>query len=131
MTSIGEILRGRTDLSAFIVHLTKGADAEDNIKSMLTAGRIEARHPHGWNQATLQNADANAVCFTETFASGLDRLAETLQLDLQEKHERKRNRVPEPPEDAADRLRERLEPESRMIEQVQQEIARSALRAQP
>lgn len=66
MTSIGQILRGRSDLSAFVVHFTRGVDPQDNIKDMLANGRIEARNPHGWHLATLRDAHFNAVCFTET-----------------------------------------------------------------
>ncbi len=66
MTQISEILRGRSDLSAFLVHFTRGADPEANVKSMLSDFRIEARSAHGWDSTLLEDAGVHCVCFTET-----------------------------------------------------------------
>lgn len=66
MTEISEILRGRSDLSAFLVHFTRGENSETNIKNMLDAGRIEARRAHGWDREVLNTAEVHSVCFTET-----------------------------------------------------------------
>lgn len=66
MTQIHQILRGRSDLSAFLVHLTRGDDPEGNVKNMLEESRIEARNSHGWSIGVLEQAERYAVCFTET-----------------------------------------------------------------
>ena len=60
----------------------------------------------------------SAVCFTETFSVDLRRLADTLELDLQEKQERRFGKKPKLPEPAMAALRERLGPEYRMLELV-------------
>ena len=66
MARIDDILRGRSDLSAFLVHFTRGNDPEANVKDMLGSRQIQARNPHGWARDTLGEAGVNSVCFTET-----------------------------------------------------------------
>lgn len=71
---IREILSHRSDLSTFVVHLTRSGDgksAEDGLKSIINDGTIKARSPMGSavNKLSNQNGDANSqkcVCFTET-----------------------------------------------------------------
>lgn len=53
MADIQALLGRRSDLSAFVVHLTKnqgddGAKARENLVSMLVDGKIEARSVYGW-----------------------------------------------------------------------------------
>jgi len=66
MVQIGEIIRGRSDLSAFVVHFTRGEDPEANIKDMLNQRQIDARNRHGWHLGAVGAAGLKAVCFTET-----------------------------------------------------------------
>jgi hypothetical protein len=75
MPSIGQVLNRRTDLSTFVVHLTKLStekSAFDNLQAILHAGRIEARSPMGWAPREAQAVGPNAansqkvVCFSET-----------------------------------------------------------------
>lgn len=49
MAKIEDLLHRRTDLSTFLVHLTRDGDASarDNLISILEAGLIEARTPLG------------------------------------------------------------------------------------
>lgn len=68
---IAEVLNRRSDLSTFVVHLTKDTDdatAHDNLASILASGTIEARSPMGW-KGTLAAPDLDCmrvVCFSET-----------------------------------------------------------------
>lgn len=73
MPEIEAILNRRTDLSTFVVHLTR-ADGErtplDQLASIYEAHRIEARSPQGWAKAhdapdepTRQSQ--RVVCFSE------------------------------------------------------------------
>jgi Protein of unknown function (DUF2743). len=71
---IGDLLNRRTDLSTFIVHLTRdagGASAKDNLKSILAGGTIEARKAMGWlgtgvhGLTVAERAGMKVVCFSE------------------------------------------------------------------
>ncbi len=68
---ISELLNRRSDLSTFVVHLTKdtgGKRAHDNLVSILETRTIEARTPMGW-KARLGAADTDCMrvaCFSET-----------------------------------------------------------------
>jgi hypothetical protein len=77
MPAIRDLLARRTDLSTFVVHLSRdyqGTTAKANLESILRAGRIEARSPFGSAAQALKRRDAPAedvdsqrcVCFTET-----------------------------------------------------------------
>jgi hypothetical protein len=69
-----EILNRRTDLSTFLVHLTrsyKGATPKDNLESILRDGRIQARSVYGYLRSRLRRqrrdmTSQRTVCFTET-----------------------------------------------------------------
>jgi hypothetical protein len=71
---IEELLARRTDLSTFLVHLTKdggGQTAKQKLISMITSARIEARSPFGPAVPRLTAAgqptdSQRCVCFTET-----------------------------------------------------------------
>ncbi len=71
---IKEILRRRSDLSTFLVHLTRdggGTTAKARLKSILASGTIEARTMFGHAKHALegQHLDCKSqkcVCFTET-----------------------------------------------------------------
>lgn len=71
---IDELLASRTDLSTFLVHLTKKTkelSAKDILKKIITDGRLTAGSPFGIAAKALTdkklNADSQrAVCFTET-----------------------------------------------------------------
>lgn len=73
MLTIAEVLHRRSDLSTFLVHLTKSGteDALHNLSKMLVDGTIEARTAMGWaaSRATeLGEKAANSqrvVCFSE------------------------------------------------------------------
>lgn len=73
MPTIAEVLHRRSDLSTFLVHLTKtgGEDALHNLCRMLTEGRIEARTAMGWaaKRATdlgpIAADSQRVVCFSE------------------------------------------------------------------
>jgi hypothetical protein len=75
LSQIRKILHRRTDLSTFVVHLTRRRDenysAQDAIVSIAQAQRLEARTPMGWaknqddpNDPTRQTQ--RVVCFSET-----------------------------------------------------------------
>lgn len=77
--NIKDIMNFRTDISPFLVHLTKnigGPNARENLKSILNAGEIRASHTQisdvkfgGDNRNLPSPASTNAleaVCFTET-----------------------------------------------------------------
>lgn len=74
MAKIEDLLHRRTDLSTFLVHLTRsygGASARDNLVSMAKTWKIEARNPLGPardHEDVLGPAGVtqNVVCFTET-----------------------------------------------------------------
>jgi hypothetical protein len=76
MPPIRQLIARRTDLSTFVVHLTRDGErtARENLESILQAGRIEARSPFGSAVPALTDAGADprdlesqqAVCFTET-----------------------------------------------------------------
>lgn len=74
MAEIEEILSQRTDLSTFLVHLTKdGAShsALDVLKKILGSGQVKALSPFGHAVQILRNAkmsleSQHCVCFTET-----------------------------------------------------------------
>jgi hypothetical protein len=71
---IREVVARRSDLSTFLVHLTRdltGSHAKDNLKAILAAGRIEARTVYGMARGKLEQAGVapdsqKCVCFTET-----------------------------------------------------------------
>jgi len=70
---IHEILARRTDLGAFLVHLTRGdndALAKQNLRSILDSNYIEARNPFGpavgGGLTDAESASQRCVCFTET-----------------------------------------------------------------
>lgn len=74
---IDRLLNRRSDLSTFVVHLTRegtgGApSARENLVAILTAGAIEARTPMGWTGTGARRLPAAAldamkvVCFSET-----------------------------------------------------------------
>lgn len=76
---IKELLARRSDLSTFLIHLTReypeGTPAKDNLKSILNDKLIEARNAYGSAISRLEslkadNADNSntqmVVCFTET-----------------------------------------------------------------
>jgi hypothetical protein len=71
---IRDVLNRRSDLSTFVVHLTRdggdGPTAAENLRSIITGHRIEARRPMGW-AATQDSANAaeqsqRVACFSET-----------------------------------------------------------------
>lgn len=72
--NIERLLARRTDLSTFLVHLTRagpGETAQERLISILMSRTIEARSPFGPAVQRLRNArqptaSQNCVCFTET-----------------------------------------------------------------
>lgn len=74
MTTIEGLLARRSDLSTFLVHLTRdreGATAKDALLSILKAGKIEARSPMGPAVAKLEakrmsTTSQRCVAMTET-----------------------------------------------------------------
>lgn len=92
MASLRDLLARRTDLSTFLVHLTRnynGASAAGNLRQILTTGRIEARTPFGAAMSTLRRRNApldaasqRCVCFTETPLEHLHILLQPIE-DLQ------------------------------------------------
>jgi hypothetical protein len=73
---IDEVLVRRSDLSTFLVHLTRSGDddddtAKDRLINILTGHTIEARSPFGpaverLRKKNLSTTSQNCVCFTET-----------------------------------------------------------------
>jgi hypothetical protein len=72
---IREILHRRTDLSTFVVHLTRRRDAtygpQDALVDIARSGRLEARTPLGWAKTQDDPNDVakqsqRVVCFSET-----------------------------------------------------------------
>lgn len=82
--NIDEILARRTDLSTFLVHLTRekdGSSPVDALLGILREQRIEARSPLGMAAKALEGAghdtaSQNAVCFTETPLENVNLLTE-------------------------------------------------------
>lgn len=71
--NIREVLNRRTDLSTFVVHLTKDGDARarENLESIIRNRRIIARTPMGWAKDEDEPSDPakksqRVVSFTET-----------------------------------------------------------------
>jgi hypothetical protein len=85
--NIRQVLQRRTDLSTFLVHLTRDEGAEkakDKLLSILTSGCIEARAVMGHAQKTLQQRRLNSesqkcVCFTETPLEYVNLLVEEIE----------------------------------------------------
>jgi hypothetical protein len=73
MSGFDQAQWGRGDLSPFLVHFTRdflGTDAQDNLKSILSARRIEARTPYGFARTVARNipaltASQSVACFSE------------------------------------------------------------------
>lgn len=71
---IERLLARRTDLSTFLVHLTRSSGGEttkQRLISILSSHTIQARSPFGPAVRRLENANQptlsqNCVCFTET-----------------------------------------------------------------
>jgi len=74
---IEQLLNRRSDLSTFVVHLTKGGaggtpSSKENLEAILTSGIIQARTPMGWTGVGKARLSATAlasmkvVCFSET-----------------------------------------------------------------
>lgn len=70
---ISELLDRRSDLSTFVVHLTRhGKDgtptASENLESILKAREIEARSAFGWKNGVAESdlSACRVVCFSET-----------------------------------------------------------------
>ncbi|MET8266478.1 hypothetical protein ABZU92_21105 [Micromonospora arida] len=73
--SVEDLLQRRTDLSTFLIHLTRdtlgndGPSARENLLTMIGVGYIEARSPFGpasMHEPNLTAATQKVVCFTET-----------------------------------------------------------------
>ncbi len=85
--NIETVLARRTDLSTFLVHLTRTSEdtpAKDRLKSILTTRRLEARTPFGPAVAKLKSAglpttSQRCVCFTETPLEHVSLLAEEIE----------------------------------------------------
>jgi hypothetical protein len=68
---IQEILSRRSDLSTFIVHLTKEPDSALKLRGILESGNIEARNMFGHAKRRIEDRgiiinSQKCVCFTET-----------------------------------------------------------------
>jgi len=71
---IRTVLSRRSDLSTFVVHLTRddnGNSAKEHLKSIVQSWKLEAKNPFGTAVKKLGEAGANTdsqkcVCFTET-----------------------------------------------------------------
>jgi hypothetical protein len=75
MVEIRSILHRRTDLSTFIVHLTRrrmpNYGPQDALVDIARSGRLEARTALGWAKAQDERNDPTqqsqrVVCFSET-----------------------------------------------------------------
>lgn len=74
MATIEQLLHRRTDLSTFVVHFTrsgKGTSSLDNLRSILSSRKLEARNVYGMAQELAKEFPAversqRVVCFTET-----------------------------------------------------------------
>jgi hypothetical protein len=84
--NINEVLARRTDLSTFLVHLTRaggGRSARDNLISIIQSHMIEARTPFGPAVQLLTRAGQptntqHCVCFTETPLEHVSLLAQPI-----------------------------------------------------
>lgn len=84
---IEELLAGRTDLSTFLVHLTKATadlSAKDILKKIITDDTLIAGEPFGMavkalSDKKLSTASQNVVCFTETPMEHLSLLATEIE----------------------------------------------------
>jgi hypothetical protein len=68
--AIDDLLNRRSDLSTFLVHLTKDDQAQtarDNLRSILRSRTLEARSPMGWKNGLPPEATDKfkVVCFSE------------------------------------------------------------------
>lgn len=86
--TIGEVLNRRSDLSTFVVHLTrasKGKSALEHLVSMLSDHVIEARSAQGWARDRAKELGARAeasqrvVCFSEAPLEHIYSLAAEIQ----------------------------------------------------
>jgi len=90
--NIQQLLARRSDLSTFLVHLTReyppGTPAKDNLKSILNDREIKAKTPYGsatsrlskLNAQTSENLDSQkVVCFTETPLEHIRLLTEKIE----------------------------------------------------
>jgi hypothetical protein len=75
MPTIAQVLNRRSDLSTFVVHLTKAGgqrSALENLESIVGSGRIIAKKPMGWaRDVSMQlgpkaEASQRVACFSET-----------------------------------------------------------------
>lgn len=84
---IDQLLARRTDLSTFLVHLTRSDEAEsasDRLKGILREQKILARNAFGMAAGELQKKSLpvehqKAVCFTETPLQNVNLLAERIE----------------------------------------------------
>lgn len=84
---IQEVLSRRSDLSTFLVHLTRtsdGSSAKDRLISIVLGGVIEAVNPFGHAVSQLRNArwsleNQRCVCFTETPLEHIGLLTEEIE----------------------------------------------------
>ena len=82
---IDEVIRYRSDLSSYIVHLTRkhkfapDVSAEGNLKAILRGRTIEAKAVHGHAPSTLRARGVLAVCMTETPLQYLPLLAQPIE----------------------------------------------------
>ena len=88
MPDIRDLLQRRSDLSTFLVHMTKGENnaARDALMSILTAGTIEARSAFGlarsWAEVDQEVlATQRCVCFTETPLEHTWMMVEDIHID--------------------------------------------------
>jgi hypothetical protein len=91
MVSIERLLQRRSDLSSFLVHLTRGADmaeARGNLLSMAREWVIEARTAMGMadelQEYLEEHATQKVVCFTETPLEHMWMMTENI--DSRQKH---------------------------------------------
>jgi hypothetical protein len=86
---ITELLARRTDLSTFLVHLTRDSDdgkvkAGEKLMSIITSGTLKAGEPFGaakdlLKQANLSTDSQRCVCFTETPLEHVGLLTEKIE----------------------------------------------------
>ena len=74
------------------------------------------------SEAAEKVLSCDSILFTESFSHDLHRLGEQLGLELEEFHERSFGDPLTPTKKELEPLRERLEPEYRMIEQVREAL---------
>jgi hypothetical protein len=79
--NIRELLHRRTDLSTFVVHLTRDSevDAKQALMSIASKGLLMAKRPMGWAASQDDPTDINrqtqrVVCFSETPLEHVDTL---------------------------------------------------------